>query len=91
MTNLMMMIQIIEHLKRTSMNLEGIFRESGPSLEIKSVKEKLENSEAVNFYELSSPHTIGSVLKKVLRELPETLLTDRVCDILECLLIHVAL
>eukprot|EP00211_Chloroparvula_japonica_P003773 CAMPEP_0119139102 /NCGR_PEP_ID=MMETSP1310-20130426/26889_1 /TAXON_ID=464262 /ORGANISM="Genus nov. species nov., Strain RCC2339" /LENGTH=703 /DNA_ID=CAMNT_0007130361 /DNA_START=62 /DNA_END=2173 /DNA_ORIENTATION=+ len=58
------------------MKVEGLFRLSGSSSEVAAYKEAFTVGENVNFdQDATDPHTIASLFKMWLRELPEPLLT----------------
>eukprot|EP01111_Echinosteliopsis_oligospora_P011223 TRINITY_DN3649_c0_g1_i1.p1 TRINITY_DN3649_c0_g1~~TRINITY_DN3649_c0_g1_i1.p1 ORF type:complete len:686 (+),score=179.17 TRINITY_DN3649_c0_g1_i1:75-2132(+) len=65
-----------EYLKNKALDEEGIFRLSGNKREVMEVKNKLDKSQAVDFYEIGDPNIIANLVKLFLRELtPEPLLT----------------
>jgi hypothetical protein len=61
----------------------GLFRLSGSLTEVKALREKFDRGEVVDFGNLEhvkSPHTVASLLKMWLRELPEPLATFELYD-----------
>jgi WD40 repeat protein len=80
----------IEHLIRTGVDAEGIFRISGAITEINQTKEEYDKSLNVqNLLSLKSvdPHVVTALLKLFLRELPVPLLTfelgSKFCAVIE--------
>ncbi|KAJ2688139.1 Rho GTPase activating protein [Coemansia sp. RSA 1285] len=59
---------------------EGIYRQSGSSLALSTLRKEFNNSSDYNLLKLSKPpdiHAVASLLKAYLRELPESVLTLR--------------
>jgi len=65
----------VQHLKSTALDEVGLFRESGSLSEVASLQTKLENGETPDFLALHvSPHSVATLLKRFLREMPEALI-----------------
>ncbi|XP_063043989.1 rho GTPase-activating protein 1 isoform X2 [Engraulis encrasicolus] len=65
----------IEFLRTQGLEMEGIFRRSANVTLVKTVQEKYNSGEEVNFGEMEDVHLAAVILKTFLRELPEPLLT----------------
>lgn len=65
----------IEFLRVQGLEMEGIFRRSANVTLVKTVQEKYNSGEEVNFAEMEDVHLAAVILKTFLRELPEPLLT----------------
>uniref|UniRef100_A0A6B2L648 Rho-GAP domain-containing protein n=1 Tax=Arcella intermedia TaxID=1963864 RepID=A0A6B2L648_9EUKA len=70
----------IKLLRDTSLELDGIFRESGNQSEIAELRSKIDSGEKVDLSTASSMHTVTGLLKLYFRELPEPLLTFQLHD-----------
>ncbi|KAJ5073491.1 rho gtpase-activating protein 68f [Anaeramoeba ignava] len=64
---------IIEHISKTSLEIEGIFRIPGQQSVIKELKAELDNGKDIDFEKVEDKYAIASLLKLYLRELPEPL------------------
>jgi len=62
-------------LRETSMDLDGIFRESGNQSDISELRSLIDEGGDVNLKATDSMHNITGLLKLYFRELPEPLLT----------------
>ncbi|KAL2088769.1 hypothetical protein ACEWY4_015668 [Coilia grayii] len=71
----LVMRDTVEFLRTQGLEMEGIFRRSANITLVKSVQEKYNSGEEVNFTEMEDVHLAAVILKTFLRELPEPLLT----------------
>lgn len=68
--------QCCSHMLDTgALQLEGLFRVSGELLEVQHLKKRVDFGEPVDLSNVTSPHSVSSLLKLFFRELPEPLLT----------------
>ncbi|XP_028812083.1 rho GTPase-activating protein 1 [Denticeps clupeoides] len=65
----------VNFLLEQGLQTEGIFRRSANVSLVRSIQEKYNSGQEVNFYQLEDVHLAAVILKKFLRELPEPLLT----------------
>ncbi|GAM21136.1 hypothetical protein SAMD00019534_043110 [Acytostelium subglobosum LB1] len=66
-------IKGIDYLERRGLQAEGLFRLSGANSQVKSLKLCFDSGEDVNLDDCEDVHTVASLLKMFLRELPEPL------------------
>jgi len=79
----------INVLRETSLDLDGIFRESGNQLDIAEMRSVIDSGEVVDMKATDSMHNITGLLKLYFRELPEPLLSfllhDQFMQIAQCI------
>jgi hypothetical protein len=68
----------IEYLHKNGTSIEGIFRISGSTSTIQSLKQKTDNGEDIVFDDSIWPHDVSGLLKLYLRELPDGLIPPTV-------------
>ncbi|EGC29951.1 hypothetical protein DICPUDRAFT_158397 [Dictyostelium purpureum] len=66
--------QLVQYLETHCIELEGICRISGNSIQVKELKKQLENGEDADFSKMD-PHVVSGALKSFLRDNDEPLLT----------------
>uniref|UniRef100_S4RFT5 Dinitrophenyl S-glutathione ATPase n=1 Tax=Petromyzon marinus TaxID=7757 RepID=S4RFT5_PETMA len=66
--------ECIDYIERNGLKCEGIYRVSGIKSKVDELKAIYDREESPNLEDYD-PHTVASVLKQYLRELPESLLT----------------
>ncbi|XP_012670320.2 rho GTPase-activating protein 1 isoform X2 [Clupea harengus] len=71
----LVMRDTIEFLKEQGLEMEGIFRRSANVTLVRTIQEKYNSGEEVNFAQMEDVHLAAVMLKTFLRELPEPLLT----------------
>jgi len=75
----------VQFIRRKGINTLGVFRIRGKLADIKELKEQLDRGVSIDYDKIDSVHTITTLVKQFLRELPEPLLTFELCDaFLEC-------
>ena len=62
------------------MSKEGIFRLSGRATQVTKLREQLDQGKKVFFSDNMDVHTVATLFKQWLRELPEPLLTWKLFD-----------
>lgn len=70
----------VEFLRKSALDVEGIFRRSANISVVKSYGERFNKGEDVEFEPEDDSHVAAVLLKKFLRELPEPLLTFELYD-----------
>eukprot|EP00027_Filamoeba_sp_ATCC50430_P018157 CAMPEP_0168569028 /NCGR_PEP_ID=MMETSP0413-20121227/15907_1 /TAXON_ID=136452 /ORGANISM="Filamoeba nolandi, Strain NC-AS-23-1" /LENGTH=622 /DNA_ID=CAMNT_0008601433 /DNA_START=86 /DNA_END=1954 /DNA_ORIENTATION=+ len=70
----------IDYLNAKALQVEGIFRISGPKTEVDSIKRAYEEGQKVFLNRVENVHVVSGVLKLYLRELPAPLLTFELYD-----------
>ncbi|KAJ3437215.1 rho/rac/cdc gtpase-activating protein [Anaeramoeba flamelloides] len=73
-------VKYLENPKRKALQMEGLFRVSGESNEIKRIKSLYNKDEIVDLETVQNPHVVTGLLKLFFRELNEPLLTFRLYD-----------
>ena len=77
----LVVVQIVEYLRRNDMQTEGIFRLSGAASRVTQIKDQLDQHPlALDSMHSGDGHAVAGVLKLFLRQLPEPLLT---CELYE--------
>ncbi|KAJ6235260.1 rho/rac/cdc gtpase-activating protein [Anaeramoeba flamelloides] len=79
-------VKYLENPRRKALQLEGLFRVSGESNEIKRIKSLYNKDEIVDLETVQNPHVVTGLLKLFFRELNEPLLTFRLYDELKRLI-----
>eukprot|EP00742_Colponemidia_sp_Colp-10_P001879 GILJ01002010.1.p1 GENE.GILJ01002010.1~~GILJ01002010.1.p1 ORF type:complete len:482 (-),score=100.20 GILJ01002010.1:399-1844(-) len=69
------MAKCIAYIEDRALDVEGIFRLPGNNLEITALKQRFDEGEDVNVFEVAEVHNITSLLKLFLRDLPIPLFT----------------
>lgn len=73
------MEQCVHFLTKNGLDVEGIFRLPGRNLLIKELKERFDSAERVVFdIEEVDVHTVASLLKLYLRELPQSVILQNI-------------
>eukprot|EP00029_Vermamoeba_vermiformis_P008412 TRINITY_DN3934_c0_g1_i1.p1 TRINITY_DN3934_c0_g1~~TRINITY_DN3934_c0_g1_i1.p1 ORF type:complete len:1080 (-),score=157.73 TRINITY_DN3934_c0_g1_i1:82-3132(-) len=70
----------IGYMDAQGLDVEGIFRLSGSSGDIEKWRDLFDQGEEVDLSSCRDPHTVASLLKQYLRELPEPILTFDMYD-----------
>jgi len=63
----------VAYLRAKALQIEGIFRISGSSAQIKELKRSFDSGEDVDLNEVEDPHVVAGILKLYFRELPNPL------------------
>eukprot|EP01155_Anaeramoeba_flamelloides_P051284 Anaeramoba_flamelloidesc42342_g2_i2.p1 GENE.c42342_g2_i2~~c42342_g2_i2.p1 ORF type:complete len:151 (-),score=27.55 c42342_g2_i2:6-458(-) len=79
-------VKYLENPRRKALQMEGLFRVSGESNEIKRIKSLYNKDEIVDLETVKNPHVVTGLLKLFFRELNEPLLTFRLYDELKRLI-----
>ncbi|XP_019850855.1 PREDICTED: rho GTPase-activating protein 7-like isoform X2 [Amphimedon queenslandica] len=75
-------LQAMEHLKKTAMETTGIFRRTAAKARVELLKELIENSpDLIDFSEYTS-YEVADLLKLYFRELPESLIPAKLSEAL---------
>ncbi|EGG19000.1 hypothetical protein DFA_02243 [Cavenderia fasciculata] len=76
-------LSTIEHLTRYGLKEQGILRVAGSKVQVDKLVQLYDSGLSVNLIESTNDiHAVGDVLKKYLRELPQSLLTENVDHII---------
>lgn len=70
----------LKHKSSTALETEGLFRRSGAAAVVKSVQERFNKGEEVNFVLETDVHIAAVIIKTFLRELEEPLMTFELYD-----------
>ena len=83
-TNIVPAVEIlITNIEEVGLETEGLYRKSGVASRVQQLKKSMEEDSAYNLQE-QNIHVLSSVLKSILREIPDPLLTnDRYEDFLK--------